>query len=141
MVASEVWTFQSQSFENRLYTSTDQGRSFSFTRRGFAYATDGTTLYGDRERYPDGGASGPEPWDERVALASMSGGGVLFVTNTVTRVVKRWDNGRETTFGPLAGLRNIYEVDWIAGVDENDYAYVSCGTPLGQFCRSSRPLR
>jgi len=141
LVASEVWTYRNESFENRLYTSTDQGQSFTFTGRVLAYAADGTMLYGYRERYPDGGRGTPEPWEERFALASMPGGGVLFVTNTGTRVVKRWDDGRETTFGPLAGLRNIYDGDWVAGVDQDDYVYVECGTPLRQFCRSTRPLR
>lgn len=142
LVASEDWSPAGGGDPvGRLFASTDQGQSFSLVRFGRAYAAAGTTLYGRFERYPDGGVSEPEPWDNRIALTSLPGEGVLFVSGPDINVFKRLENGRETTLGPLSGLSLIYEGGWVAGADDDAHIYVQCGAPLRQFCRSTRPLR
>lgn len=141
LVVSEAWSPDGLNLTGRLYVSTDQGQSFSFVRLGTAYAAAGTTLYGRFERYPNGGVSEPEPWDNRIALTSLPGEGILFVSGPDIKVFKRLDNERETTLGPLTGLSSIYEGGWVAGADDDAHIYVQCGAPMRQFCRSTRPLR
>lgn len=129
--------------EERLYTSRDNGQTWTLTRKNqdaslpLVMAVEGTTVYTYAFFSRDGGTQTGEAWGDRMPLASLPGGGVLFYTPDAPATLKRWKNGSETTVGPVEGLGTSPR-GRIAEVDAAGYAYVACGAPLVQFCKSSR---
>ena len=132
----------------RLHTSRDGGQTWTLTREGangalpLVAAVDGTTVFTVGFLSRDGGTVTGEDWEARVPVASLPGGGVLFVSPDAPTVLKRWKNNRESTVGTVEGLAgtDLRQLFWMADVDEAGYAYVACGRPLVQFCKSSRPV-
>lgn len=129
--------------EEHLYTSRDNGQTWTLTRKNqdaslpLVMAVEGTTVYTYAFFSRDGGTQTGEAWGDRMPLASLPGGGVLFYTPDAPSTLKRWKNGSETTVGPVEGLGTSPR-GRIAEVDAAGYAYVACGAPLVQFCKSSR---